>query len=321
MTTVITTEGLSPAESTAFWHDAGGGWLGLRDIHATVDGPIRGNVAASQLGPMLLARLEATGQEIRRTHRHVKCDDVDLFLFAVVHGGVARLEQDDQQVELHPGDCVLYETGRPFSWSFPDDWKVSLFGFPSDAIPIPEQRRKHLTARRLDRSAALIGVTSRFLLDVARNSDGLPNNLAEPTAATARDLVLTLLTDQLGDNSRNDALLQRTLMLRIKDYIHQHHREAALGPPEIAVAANISIRYLHKLFTAESRTVSHYLRQVRLEGVREDLQDPKFAGQSISTLAYRRGFGDLSGFNRAFRDMYGSTPTEMRASVTSGRSQ
>jgi AraC-like DNA-binding protein len=148
---------------------------------------------------------------------------------------------------------------------------------------------------------------------VARNSDELPPDLAEDVTATARDLVLTMLADQLGGADANGDPARRTLMLRIKDYIQRHHRDAALGPTEVAAAANISTRYLHKLFTAESQTVSLYLRQVRLAGAREDLRDPEIENRSIAAIAHGRGFGDLSGFNRAFRDTYGMTPREMRA--------
>jgi AraC-like DNA-binding protein len=130
--------------------------------------------------------------------------------------------------------------------------------------------------------------------------------------ATARDLVLTLLADQLGAPDEGVGAAQRTLTLRVKDYIHRHHRDTALGPTEIAAAANISTRYLHKLFTAESQTVSLYLRQIRLAGTRDDLQNPALADRSIAAIAHGRGFGDVSGFNRVFRTTYGATPRETR---------
>src|SRR3954452_22435929 len=313
MTTVITTDGLSPADSVAFWQDGMTGSLGYRDIKATSDGPMRGTAARSWLGQMLLVRMKATGQEINRTRRHVTKDGIDFVQLAVMGNGVGRIDQDGRQVELHPGDCVLYETSRPFTWSFQGDWDVSLFGFPGASVPVPEPRRARLTARRLARRAALTGVASRFLLDMARNTDELPPHLAEPMTATARDLVLTLLADQLGHADADGGSAQRTLMLRIRDYVRRHHRDAALGPTEVAAAANISTRYLHKLFTAESQTVSLYLRQVRLAGARPDLRDPELENRSIAAIAHGRGFGDLSGFNRAFRDTYGMTPREMRA--------
>jgi hypothetical protein len=57
---------------------------------------------------------------------------------------------------------------------------------------------------------------------------------------------------------------QRSLMLRIKDYIHQRLSDPALGPAEIAAAVNISTHYLHKLFEADRRAVSLYIKGLRL---------------------------------------------------------
>jgi AraC-like DNA-binding protein len=41
--------------------------------------------------------------------------------------------------------------------------------------------------------------------------------------------------------------------------------------------------------------------------------DPRLAHRSISAIAFGWEFGDLSGFNRAFKDAYGISPSEMRA--------
>jgi AraC-like DNA-binding protein len=102
-------------------------------------------------------------------------------------------------------------------------------------------------------------------------------------------------------------------MLRIKDYIECRLADPTLGPAEIAAAVNISTRYLHQLFAGEHRSVSQYVRGLRLERCRRDLLDPRLADQSVATIAFRWGFGDLSSFNRAFRAAFGATPREVRA--------
>jgi len=43
--------------------------------------------------------------------------------------------------------------------------------------------------------------------------------------------------------------------------------------------------------------------------------DPRLADRSISTIAYSCGFGDLSGFNRAFKAAFGVTSTELRSAT------
>jgi AraC-like DNA-binding protein len=96
--------------------------------------------------------------------------------------------------------------------------------------------------------------------------------------------------------------------------------DPALGPAEIAAAVNISPRYLHKLFEAEQRTVSLYIKGLRLDRARRDLLDPRLAGRPISAIAHACGFGDLSGFNRAFKQAYAVTPKELRnASASTAR--
>lgn len=88
--------------------------------------------------------------------------------------------------------------------------------------------------------------------------------------------------------------------------------DPGLGPPEIAAAANISVRYLDKLFEAEHRSVSQYIKELRLERSRREVLDPRLADRSIAAVAFACGFGDLSGFNRAFKDAYGTSPRKVR---------
>jgi AraC-like DNA-binding protein len=174
-----------------------------------------------------------------------------------------------------------------------------------------------MSARRLDGNAGLTGVVSRFLLDLARHGETLPAGQSEQVLAQASDLVITLLSAGLQETDQVRGARQRSLMLRIKDYVNQRLWDPTLGPVEIAAAVNVSTRYLHKLFEAEHQTVSRYVRGLRLERVRSDLLDPRLADRSISAVAYAWGFGDLSGFNRAFKEAFGVTPSDLRTAVTS----
>jgi len=92
----------------------------------------------------------------------------------------------------------------------------------------------------------------------------------------------------------------------------RHSEDLTAGPAEIAAAVNISPRYRHKLFEAEHRTVSLYIKELRLDRARRDLLDPRLTGQPIAAIARACGFGDLSGFNRAFKQAYAITPRELR---------
>jgi AraC-like DNA-binding protein len=42
------------------------------------------------------------------------------------------------------------------------------------------------------------------------------------------------------------------------------------------------------------------------------LTDPRYAGATVSAIAFAAGFGDLSHFNRNFRRRFGATPSDVR---------
>jgi AraC-like DNA-binding protein len=169
-----------------------------------------------------------------------------------------------------------------------------------------------LTARRLDGQRGITGVVSRFLKDLGRNLDSLCGTQSERVLADVTDLVVALLSAWGDDSEVVRTSVQRSLMLRIKDYIDRRLADPTLGPAEIAAAVNISTRYLHRLFAAEDRSVGQYVRGLRLQRCRRDLLDPRLADRSVAAIAFGWGFGDLSGFNRAFKAAYGVTPRELR---------
>jgi AraC-like DNA-binding protein len=85
----------------------------------------------------------------------------------------------------------------------------------------------------------------------------------------------------------------------------------------LAARHGVSPRYVQMLFENEGTTFSRFLRDQRLARAHRMLGDRRFADQTISTIAYDAGFGDLSHFNRAFRRRFGKSPSETRAAALS----
>jgi AraC-like DNA-binding protein len=274
----------------------------LRPAHSTVQ--------TTGLGPV------TSGQDIHRTQRHVNRSPAEFFQFAVMGDGVGRMSQDGRQAVLRPGDALIYETNRPFDSLFDRAWSLWVFAFPTEVIPLSPEERRLLTARRLDGNSALTGVVTRYLMDLAHHSQELSAGNPQRLVQHASDLIVSLLSEGIEPTDTTRGCIQRTIMLRVKDYIDQHLDDQALTPPEIAASAGISTRYLHKLFESEGQTVSEYVRDRRLDWVHHALLDPGRANLTISTIAMHAGFGDVSGFNRSFRSRYGVTPRELRQGTT-----
>src|SRR5215467_480658 len=311
VTKALTTDGLRPAEREAFWRLAMSGFRPVT-IAKVGDGTFEGSIRTNRIGRLLVAQVRSTAQDIRRTPRDIDPSEEEYFHVLLVASGVGRVSQDDRHAEFHPGDWVAFDSFRPVQLLFESDWDAYALVFPRESVQLSESERRLMTARRMDGSAGLTGVVSRFLLDLARTSEHVSAAQSEPALLQASDLVASLLSDYADPGEAVRGCLQRTLMLRIKDYIGQRLCDPGLGPPEIAAAANISVRYLHKLFEAEHRSVSQYIKGLRLERSRRELLDPRLAGRPIAAVAFDCGFGALSGFTRAFKDAYGTSLRHLR---------
>jgi AraC-like DNA-binding protein len=318
VTTILSTEGLARSQRAAFWRQALSETFVPMTVGEIPEDRFQGCIRADWIGRLMVAEVASTAQDVRRTNREISRTDAEYLQLATVGRGVGRVVQDGREAVLGPGDAAVFETTRPFWWTFDGDWEVGVFTLPRASVGLSQAESRRLTARRLDGQSGITGVVARFLRDLGRHADSLPGSQSERVLADVTDLVVALLGDWVDDSEVVRGSLQRSLLVRVKDYIDGRLADPTLGPAEIAAAVNISPRYLHKLFAAEHRSVSQYVRGLRLERCRRDLLDPRLADQSIASIAFGWGFGDLSGFNRAFRAAFGITPRELRAPPSAG---
>jgi len=98
----------------------------------------------------------------------------------------------------------------------------------------------------------------------------------------------------------------------IKRDITANLEDCALTVAAVAARHRVTPRYVHKLFESEGVTFTQFILRQRLDEAYRMLRDPRFATRSISSIAYDVGFGDISYFNRAFRQRYKVTPSDTR---------
>ena len=145
----------------------------------------------------------------------------------------------------------------------------------------------------------------------------------EALATTAlRRLVVTQVYDlaalSIGATREAAAIAEgrgvRAARLRaIKADIAERLAQDDLTVAAVASRQRISESYVRKLFESEGSSFSEWVLGERLIRAHRMLTDPRFAGRSITSVAFDAGFGDVSYFNRSFRRRFGATPSEIRA--------
>jgi AraC-like DNA-binding protein len=98
----------------------------------------------------------------------------------------------------------------------------------------------------------------------------------------------------------------------VRHYIEQHIGEPELNAQRIAEALGITARYVQMIFARMHTTASQYILERRLQLVAEYLSIDTTS--RIGDLALEAGFSDLSYFCRCFRNRFGVSAREYRAS-------
>ncbi|WP_020612176.1 helix-turn-helix domain-containing protein [Sediminispirochaeta bajacaliforniensis] len=110
---------------------------------------------------------------------------------------------------------------------------------------------------------------------------------------------------------------QRELLDRILSYVDQHLADPGLTPQQIADGCNISLRHLHRIFSTTNTSVSQWITKRRLEQCWQDLAKTGQIAQTVTDIAFRWGFNDVSHFNRAFKRTFQITPSQHRKTAES----
>jgi AraC-like DNA-binding protein len=128
--------------------------------------------------------------------------------------------------------------------------------------------------------------------------------------------LLTVFAQHLADLSSQLMLAKESsddpLIAKAKLFIAEHQSEE-IHLQQVAASANTSAFHFCKKFKqATGLTFTDYLGRVRIEKVKNLLQNPH---RRISEAAYEAGFQTLSQFNRVFRKIAGESPTAWRERI------
>jgi len=140
---------------------------------------------------------------------------------------------------------------------------------------------------------------------------------AEHDALAAEELTLDLLRATLhtnGHRSASNAVATTRLVRRTKEFLAENLSNR-LRLADIARGVGASPAYLTDLFTrVEGVSLHRYLTQLRLARALDELP----AVTDLTTVALDSGFSSHSHFTYAFRQTFGCTPSQFRASARGG---
>ncbi|WP_226365694.1 helix-turn-helix domain-containing protein [Pseudonocardia sp. ICBG162] len=242
----------------------------------------------------------------RRSRRQIAGTDGEFVVVLMTLAGRETVGQDATERCLRPGDAVTWDSTRPATFTV---WERLV----KRSLVIPRAALEEVGGRSLSRGAAVLDGSrpaTRLLVSYLGTLADTVAELDRGAVRAARNATLELVAGALRSDTGlpgTDAV-RPALRARMDRWIDRH-LTAGVSPQEIAAAHGVSVRTVHRVYSADGRSVGEVVRVRRLARARTELAD---TDRPVSAIAHRWGFSDTSHFSRSFKAAYGTSPSAWR---------
>ena len=259
-----------------------------------------GSLRSAPLGRATTFRVAGAPQSL-----HHERPDGDALKVCLQRRGRAIVRQGDRDVEIGPGELVVYDTARPYAIRFAGEWESAVLTAPRAGLRLRADEERGLLLQPIAVDGGPASVLGHLLADslrdpVATVADPASQERLGRIGEAGMALLASLVTVPV--TSDDDAMRERVLA-----FVRARLADPGLGHAQVAHEHGMSPRTLNRLFEGHP-SVTDTIRELRLLGLRDDLTNPAHARRTVMALAGRWGFVDQAHVTRAFRARFGVTP-------------
>jgi AraC-like DNA-binding protein len=260
-----------------------------------------------QLGGLALVHTAHDRGDGRRGAAEIAASEPDLVGLMYMRRGTIGLDFEGERVLLRAGELVMWDTARRGAFTTFGRVDNQTLVVPRERLAMVAPGYEAMYGRpfRSDHPAArLMGSFLGSLMPVVSRLDVAARDaVADAALDIARAVVAT--RDDAHPRQHSGARLTA-----VRLYIDANLSSPSLSPATIAKANAISLRTLHRLFESTDDSVGAVIRERRLSRCRAELL--RGTGESVTAIASRWGFRNMSYFSRVFRERYGVSARELQ---------
>lgn len=266
------------------------------------------------VGRLVSVPLEEVGFEeltlspcvIERTPHRIRTQPSDVVRLNYVLEGYLDLETREGSFRAQAGELVVLPMTEPFRLTLSEPAKFSVIIVPVPLLKMSPSDVDVTRARVLPSSPlseSFIGILRGLSQEAPDDHTVDAELLSHALIDIAIGLVLT--RGRGAEVDSEDTLMRR----RVYTMIEREYASADLRVEQIAQRLRVSVRYLHRLFSSENRTITQAIRARRLEALRAELLRSE---ETFEAIAKQVGFGSTDAAYRGFRETTALTPSEYR---------
>ncbi len=268
----------------------------------------RGAIQTVELDNLPVACVSSDPLLVRRRPQEIARLSEAAYLVKFQLSGESVWVQRGREIHARPGDFYVASTAEPYALQFPEQYQMAVLVLSPPAIRRLTANPDQFLGRKLSAREADCGLLSSFVTQLVHRMSRLPPVMIPRLKATVLDLLSAVLQSRSGPHP----LTREQLLAQLKEYIRLHLSDRHLGPGTLAKVFGVSERYIHALFEPQGMTVCQHIRSLRLAECRAALEQSTPGAISLTDLALRWGFYDLSHMTRHFRREFGVSPRQLQ---------
>ena len=271
-----------------------------------------GWVRASEVGSTHAAEVCSRTQSLAHGASEIgRMSSEDVFVSLQVRGHCVG-EQGGRTCHIAPGGFAMFDTTDSYRLNYAGDdrtgeWQVVSFRVPrSRLLPLIADPGGFTAVAHDGTGGGIASMVTATMNAIWTNVESL-DDLAALSAETA---LVTLLAAATGTPPPRQDSLDAALRASVNRYLSAN-LALDLSAATVARHFGVSVRKLHGLYERTDRTFAQTVMALRVDACARDLAASHAA--TLTDIAARWGFCDLSHMNRVFRARYGCLPSEYRA--------
>ena len=289
------------------------------DVERVGEGPLRATVESHSWSRASLYFSDTSPVRASRTPELVQDGDGDFRLLRADGAGFQFMANGIEET-VGDGQAALLFNGVVGAVRYLGPCRVSAVRVRRADLAALVRGFDDQAFRRIAPGAGAASLLAGYIALLRRDGPTADPVLASRVATHLTDLVALALepTGDAAEYARGRSVGVARLRA-IKADIAANLADPGLQLGAMALRHRVTPRYVRMLFEAGGQNFGAFVLEQRLARARDRLSDARFADHGISAIAFDSGFGDLSYFNRAFRQRFGASPSEIRAQIDADR--
>lgn len=234
-----------------------------------------------------------------------------MYYFILQLEGACTFRQGTNEVALAPDEATLIDGSRSWEFDYSNGWRQLAVHIPARILHARSRYRPLRVVERIP-PEGYARVLSSLLVAGAQQSASIDPRSAQVFSDQIVSGIAHLVAMDDEIQPEHATQFQGDRLLSVQALISQHLADPNLTVDGAATLAGLSSRQLQRLFQASGVTFGDWLRQQRLEQCYFELARTNDLDISITDVAFRWGFSDMSHFSRVFRSRFGVCARDVR---------